>query len=358
MRRQPKARGTKQKARVNAFDDIEEKAFAGKIDKSSKISMQMERMGSKILELENVCKSYDQQTLLHNFSHVFKKGEKIGIVGKNGIGKSTLLKLITGDVKPDKGKIKIGETINVGYFSQDGISFDPDKLVIDIIRDIADYVDTGNSSSLSAKQFLNHFNFDGHKQYQKVASLSGGEKKRLYLLSILVQKPNFLILDEPTNDLDIVTLNLFEEFLSNFQGCILLVTHDRYFMDRLVDHIFVFKGDGVIRDIHGNYTDYLSEEKVKSGKTISTKNIKQENSDKKAVKKKGLGFKEKRELEQTLKDISILEIRKNELLEKMNQGIIDHNEMNTISEKFKKTDDDLIRLTERWMELEAKSEES
>jgi ATP-binding cassette subfamily F protein uup len=220
------------------------------------ITMQMNRLGSKILELENICKSYDNHTLLKDFSYTFIRGEKIGLIGRNGAGKSTLLNIIMEQIKPDQGRVKTGETVVFGYYSQHGMTLPEDKRVIDVVKDIAEYVETGNGNWMGVSQFLNHFNFRGAKQHVFVSKLSGGEKKRLYLLTILLRNPNFLILDEPTNDLDIVTLNILEEFLDGYQGCLLMVTHDRYFMDRLVDHVFVLDGEGGVKDIHGNYTDY------------------------------------------------------------------------------------------------------
>jgi ABC transport system ATP-binding/permease protein len=355
MKRQPKARGTKQKARVNSFDGIKEKAFSGEIENKTAITMQMNRMGNKILELEYVCKSYDDLLLLDNFSHIFKKKEKVGIVGKNGVGKTTLLKMITGHVKPDKGKVRIGETISIGYFSQDGMNLDDDKLVIDAIRDVAEYIDTGDGSYMSAKKLLTHFNFDGKKQFQKISHLSGGEKKRLYLLTILVNNPNFLILDEPTNDLDIETLNIFEEFLSGYQGCVLLVTHDRYFMDKLVDHIFVFEGNGIIKDINGNYSDYRADKLTSSVKTVV------ENSDSSKISnqknkspRSGLTFKEKRELEEAELEIDKLESIKASLMNKLSGTESDHTLINTWSVELNEAEEKINELTSRWMELEEK----
>ena len=258
MRRQPKARTTKSKSRQDSFYDTEKVAKGKRAEDKLQMTMQMNRLGSKILELENVCKSYDGKVLLKDFSYTFIKGEKIGIIGRNGAGKSTLLNMIMELAKPDKGRVKTGETVVFGYYSQQGMNLPEDKRVIDVAKDIAEYVETGNGNYIGVSQFLNHFLFTGAKQHVYVSKLSGGEKKRLYLMTILLKNPNFLILDEPTNDLDIVTLNILEEFLEGYKGCLLMVTHDRYFMDRLVDHVFVFDGDGEIKDIHGNYTEYRS----------------------------------------------------------------------------------------------------
>ncbi len=359
MRKQPRARGTKQKARVKAFDEIEDKAFSGKTESSKSITMQMDRLGSKIIEFENLCKSFDKRVLIKDFSHVFKKGEKVGIVGKNGAGKTTLLKMVTGEIKPDDGRIKKGETLNIGYFSQDGLKLNDEKLVIDVIRDITEYVDTGKGSYMNAKQFLSHFLFDGNKQFRKVGTLSGGEKKRLYLLSILVTNPNFLILDEPTNDLDIVTLNILEAFLDEYQGCLMMVTHDRYFMDRIVDHIFVFEDNGVIKDIHGNYTDYRNEAKDKAREQSNNGSQKDGPDDTKVSKpRKGLSFKEKYELEQIESELNVSESKAKELLALMDKGTDDHQQVHKWSEAYGELQRKIDQLTERWLILEEKKNQA
>lgn len=359
MRRQPRARTTKQKARIDSFYDVEEKATSRQIEDKLSLTMQMQRMGSKILELENIYKSYNDKTLLKDFSYTFKKGEKIGIVGRNGVGKSTLLNMIMGTVKPDKGKIRQGETILFGYYSQDGIQLKEDKRVIDVVKDIAEYVETskGKGKWINASQFLNHFNFSGSRQHSFVSKLSGGEKRRLYLLTILIKNPNFLILDEPTNDLDIATLNILEDFLQDYEGCILMVTHDRYFMDKLVDHVFVFEGEGKIKDIHGNYTDYRNESVAYSQQSAVDKAYKQ--IEKKSNKsdqpaKKGLTFKEKKELETLEKEMESLEKQKTELIEKMNNGNLAHDELNKCSVLYNETLKLIDRKSERWLELSEK----
>lgn len=368
MRRQPKARSTKQKARIDSFYEIEEKVTSVRLEEKLSIGMQMQRMGSKILELENVCKSYDDKTLLKDFSYTFKRGEKIGIVGRNGVGKSTLLNMIMGSVKPDKGKIRQGETILFGYYSQDGIQLKEDHRVIDVVKDIAEYVEIGKGKGkwLPVSQFLNHFNFPGPKQHSFVSKLSGGEKRRLYLLTILVKNPNFLILDEPTNDLDIVTLNILEDFLREFEGCILMVTHDRYFMDKLVDHVFVFEEDGKIKDIHGNYTDYrneiVEEIKIKSRllsgekfKIKGTRNLGSEIPENvNGGIKKGLTYKEKKELEQLEKEMSELENKKTVLVEKMNNSNLKHDKLHQYSVQYNETVKMIDEKTERWILLSDK----
>lgn len=353
MRRQPKARGTKQKARQDSFYDIEEKAKT-KVDQAKmQITMQMNRLGSKILELENICKSFGDQELFHNFSYTFKRGEKIGIIGRNGSGKSTLLNMIMGLVKPDEGRIKTGETVVFGYYSQSGIDLNEDKRVLEVVKEIAEYVETGNGNWISVSQFLNHFQFTGSKQHSCVSKLSGGEKKRLYLLTILLKNPNFLILDEPTNDLDILTLNTLEEFLLNYQGCLLMVTHDRYFMDRLVDHVFVLEGAGKTKDIHGNYTDYRSAPEVASVKPAEQKKVVEK---KLSEPKKKLSYKEQKEADDLEKLIATLERNKKSLLEKMNSGITDHAEIIKVSNDYKDVESKLEESMMRWMEILEKIE--
>ncbi|MEO8146576.1 MAG: ABC-F family ATP-binding cassette domain-containing protein [Bacteroidia bacterium] len=360
MRRQPKARTTKQKARIDSFYDTEDKANATVDNKRMNITMQMSRMGSKILELENVCKQFGDKVLLKDFSHIFKKGEKVGILGPNGSGKSTLLKMIMQELKPDKGRIKAGDTIVFGYYSQDGLIIKEDKRVIEVARDICDYVDTGGGSYLTVAQFLQHFKFDYQKQHTYVSKLSGGEKRRLHLLTIILSNPNFLILDEPTNDLDIVTLNLLEEFLEAYSGCLIMVTHDRYFMDRLVDHVFVFTGNGKIRDIHGNYTEYrllLEEEKERSEKEnikpakVEVKEKAVDNDANKNQKPKTLSFKQKHELKEIEKELEKLEATKTHLMEKLNGGDLPHAELLLFSKQFAEISKAIDEKTEKWLEL-------
>lgn len=351
MRRQPKARTTKQKARIDSFYDTEEKASKKVGDKRMQITMQMSRMGSKILELENVCKQYGDKVLINNFSHTFKRGEKLGILGRNGCGKSTLLKMIMEEVRPDKGRIKAGETMVFGYYAQDGLQIKEDKRLIEVAKDICEYVDTGGGNYLPVSQFLQHFNFDYSKQHTYVSKLSGGERRRLHLITVLLKNPNFLILDEPTNDLDIVTLNVLEEFLESYQGCLLMVTHDRYFMDKLVDHVFVFTGDGKVRDIHGNYTEYRDliesekKEMQQSKENVTTSKV----ADNKAKDKK-LSFNEKRELEQLEKDLALYETQKTELIAAMGNPL-PHNELQVLSKKYEELLQNIDTKTMRWLQL-------
>jgi ABC transport system ATP-binding/permease protein len=241
MRRQPKARSTKSKSRIDAFYDVEEKANRGRTEEKINLSVNMSRLGNKVLELDNVSKAFGEKEILKKFSYVFRRRERIGIVGPNGVGKSTFLNLLLGNLDPDKGLIETGETIVFGYYSQEGLKIKEDKRIIEVVKDIAEFIPVGNGEMLSASQFLQHFMFSPAKQYTYVSKLSGGEMRRLHLLTILMKNPNFLVLDEPTNDLDLITLGLLEEFLLNFQGCLIVVTHDRYFMDRLVDHLFIFE---------------------------------------------------------------------------------------------------------------------
>ncbi|CAN5541647.1 ABC-F family ATP-binding cassette domain-containing protein [soil metagenome] len=357
MRRMPKARTTKSKSRQDSFYVTEEKAKSKRAESKVQMTMQMNRLGSKILELENICKTFDGRQLLKDFSYTFKRGEKIGLIGRNGAGKSTLLNIIMELVKPDQGKVKTGETVVYGYYSQQGMNLPEDKRVIDVVKDIAEYVETGGGNFIGVSQFLNHWNFAGSKQHAFISKLSGGEKKRLYLLTILLRNPNFLILDEPTNDLDIVTLNVLEEFLEGYQGCLLMVTHDRYFMDRLADHVFVMDGEGSVKDIHGNYTDYRSifetaQAKKSDAKKPEVIEIKKVEEPKKKVK---LSFKEQRELEQTEKDLALLEAKKKMLLEKMSHGEIPHDELQKISDEYQKTEQAIESKTLYWLELQERT---
>ena len=259
MRRMPQARGTKAQARIDAFYELEEKAHTRFDETRPQLTVKTERIGGKILEMYNVTKSYDGVKMLDDFSYVFKKGEKIGIVGPNGVGKSTFLNLMTERLRPDSGRIVVGQTIQFGFYTQEGMTARPDMRVIDIVKDVAERIELDNGKEMSAHQFLTYFGFDDTTQYNYFGNLSGGERRRLYLLKVLMANPNFLILDEPTNDLDIYTLEILEQFLKDYKGCLLIVSHDRSFMDHIVDHIFVFEGEGKIRDYHSNYTEYLAQ---------------------------------------------------------------------------------------------------
>lgn len=355
MRRQPKARTTKSKSRVDAFDDVA-KAASKRLDEDNvELSVKMTRIGGKILELKKVYKSYGDLVLLKGFDYTFKRGERVGIVGKNGAGKSTLLNIVAGLEEADSGKVNIGETIVLGYYSQKGMKFKDDKRMIEVVKDIADVIPMADGSKLSASQLLNRFLFPNETHYTLVSKLSGGEKRRLYLLTILMKNPNLLILDEPTNDLDIVTLNVLEDFLSEFGGVLIIVSHDRYFMDRLADHLFVFEGNGVIRDFNGNYTDYRNDlaEREKLAKKLANEaaNAAKKAAQDAAVKPKvKLSFKDKYELEQLDKEIPQLEKERAELEAKM-LTLTDHEEILKTSARIGQIIEDLDTKGLRWLEL-------
>lgn len=356
MRRMPKARGTKSKARIDQFYDIKDKAHQRLKEDQVQLSVKMNRLGGKILELVKVSKGYGERTLIEPFTYTFKKGEKIGIVGKNGCGKSTLLKMITGELATDSGKITTGETVIFGYYSQDGMKMSDEKRVIEVVKDVADVIPLADGRNLTASQLLQLFLFPPQMQYTPVGKLSGGEKRRLYLLTVLMKNPNFLILDEPTNDLDIQTLNILQDFLESFGGCVLIVSHDRYFMDILADHLFVFEGNGVIRDYNGNYTDYRLELSEQEKQKQSQPSAKVSAPVEVQVKKEKVkpSFKETHEYEQLEKEIPKLEARIEELANEMNSGISDHVRLSEISQEIKKLTDSLDEKSLRWLELAEK----
>lgn len=350
IRRQPKARTTKSKSRVDDFQDIKQRAHQRRKDHEVQLEINMERLGTKILELHNVSKSYDDNIILDGFSYRIQKGERIGIIGKNGTGKSTFLNMITGSIKPDNGKITYGETLKIGYYTQQGIQPKPHQKVIDIVREFGDYIPLKKGRQISAQQLLERFLFSRKKQYDFVEKLSGGERKRLYLCTVLIQNPNFLILDEPTNDLDIVTLNVLENFLLDFPGCLIVVSHDRYFMDKIVDHLFVFRGHGVIDDFPGNYSDFRVYEDSKPPQLESnSKPQKKQNIKVNASSK--LNYNEQKELKNLESKLKSLEYDKKQLESKFEDVELD---METI-EKLSKELQNLIQLIEekelRWMEL-------
>jgi len=350
VRRSPKARTTKSKSRLQSFERLKEKAKSVKKKSELNLEVKMRRVGGKILELKNIRKYYDDLCILDGFSYTFKKREKIGILGNNGVGKSTFLNILTGKESVDSGKVNVGETIVYGYFSQEGLKLKEDKRVIEVLNEIADVVVLSNGSKISASQMLEHFMFNSEMQYTFVSKLSGGEKRRLYLLTVLMKNPNFLILDEPTNDMDLLTLNKLEEFLIDFNGCLIIVSHDRYFMDRLSDHMFVFKGDGIINDFYGNYSEYrdLQKNEEKQSK-FEEKKKKIQN---KKIDKRKVSYKEKREYIELEKEIEKLESEKNQLEESLLSPEL---EVDKIIENSKRLSD-LVKLIDkkslRWMELD------
>ncbi|WP_298421602.1 ABC-F family ATP-binding cassette domain-containing protein [uncultured Kordia sp.] len=356
MRRQPKARTTKSKSRIDDFYDIKEKAHKRRNEHEVQLEINMERMGSKILELHNISKSFQDKVLLDKFEYVFKRGERIGIIGKNGTGKSTFLNMITGALKPDAGKVIVGETIKFGYYTQSGINPKEGQKVIDIIKEYGEYIPLKKGRLISAAQLLERFLFDRKRQYDFVEKLSGGELKRLYLCTVLIQNPNFLILDEPTNDLDIVTLNVLESFLLDFPGCLLVVSHDRYFMDKIVDHLFIFRGNGLIEDFPGNYTDFRVYEDsiVPDTKTSIEKKEKkswrQDDSEK-------LSYNEQKEYKRLEKDIQRLEEEKDKLEQLFVTSELSQDEIQEKSLELQKIINESEEKTERWFELASKIEE-
>lgn len=354
MRRQPKARTTKSKSRIDDFYAIKEKAHQRRLDHQVQLEINMERLGSKILELHHITKGFDEKRLFDDFDYVFKRGERIGIIGKNGTGKSTFLNIITGALPVDSGKVVIGETVKFGYYTQSGIHIKEGQKVIEVIREFGEYIPLTKGRKISAGQLLEKFLFDNKKQYDFVEKLSGGELKRLFLCTVLIQNPNFLILDEPTNDLDIVTLQVLEDFLLDFPGNLLVVSHDRYFMDKIVDHLFVFEGEGKISGFPGNYSDYRIYE---DSNPKSTKNIeKKEDTRKTNPTKSELSQQEKREFGKLEKDIANLEKKKELIESQFNNNEIEANKISETSVKLQQIISDLEQKEERWLELSMKLE--
>ncbi len=354
MRKQPKARTTKSKSRQDNFYEVEKKAKQQIVDEQLQLNMKMSRLGGKVIELKKIYKSYGDKVLLKGFDYTFKKGERIGVVGKNGVGKSTFINILQGLEKADSGKINIGDTVIFGNYSQQGLEVKEDMRVIEFVKNIAENFPLASGGSLSAAQFLQLFLFDPDKQYTYISKLSGGEKRRLHLLSILFRNPNFLILDEPTNDLDLPTLGVLENFLSEFPGCLLIVSHDRYFMDRLVDHLFVFEGNGVIRDFPGNYTQYRqSADKSPSYYTGNNEKQVPAAAREQVVgdKKRQLSYKEKREFELLEKEISDLTKEKAAITEKLNNGNTPFEELQQLSVRIGEVTQLLDEKEFRWLEL-------
>ncbi|MGC6428876.1 MAG: ABC-F family ATP-binding cassette domain-containing protein [Flavobacteriales bacterium] len=347
MRRQPKARTTKSKARITNFDNIKQKAQSKKINHDIVLDVKMNRIGGKILELKKVYKSYGDLKILDSFDYTFNKGDRIGIIGKNGVGKTTFLNMLTQKEKADSGKINVGETIIYGYFSQQGIQIKDDKRVIDVLKDIAEVIEMSDGKKLTASQLLTYFMFPPKTQHTFVSKLSGGEKRRLYLLTVLIKNPNFLILDEPTNDLDLLTLNKLEEFLTQFKGCLIIVSHDRYFMDKLCNHLFIFEGNGKIKDIYTSYSEYRKNQndaqKIKTESNTNSKKVKEKNK---------VSYKDKFEYEQLEKEISKLEIRKKELENDIIKENLSFEKINSLSDELGKIIELLDEKSVRWIELD------
>ena len=372
VRKQPKARTVKSKSRVDAFYEIEQKAKQKRVEKRLELTVKMERMGSKIVELHRITKNYPGKDIIKEpFTYTFIPGEKIGVVGKNGVGKTTLLNIIQGKEPVDTGKVSLGDTIVFGYYSQGGMIINNDKRIIEIIKDIAEYIPLANGQSLSASHLLTRFNFPPNVQYSYAHTLSGGEKRRLYLLTILMKNPNFLILDEPTNDLDIVTLQTLEDFLDEFKGCVLIVSHDRYFIDRLVDHTFVLEGNNEIKDFPGNYTEYrtwkgeredgrknetrqeviLAKAEAEEKKRVATMVV-EEKKPKVETPVKKLSFKLQHELAELEKDIPELEKQKAELEQQIIESATDYGKVLELTAKLKPISDSLDKKNMRWLEIQ------
>ncbi|HOD09664.1 MAG TPA: ABC-F family ATP-binding cassette domain-containing protein, partial [Flavobacterium sp.] len=358
MRRQPKARTTKSKSRQDDFYVIKEKAESRRKENVVELEINMERMGSKIIELHKLNKKFKEKTILDNFTYDFQRGERIGIIGKNGTGKSTFLNILTKTMVPDSGKVTIGETIKVGYYTQSGINPKPGQKVIDIIKEYGEYIPLTKGKIISASQLLERFLFDAKKQYDFVEKLSGGELKRLYLCTVLIQNPNFLILDEPTNDLDIVTLNVLESFLLDYPGCLLVVSHDRYFMDKIVDHLFIFRGEGQIEDFPGNYSDFRAYE---DSSEPTKKELNSVNTEKNSWKQNnstaaGLNFNEQKEFNKLEREIKDLEYEKKQIENLFADGKVADAEITNKANELEKIIKKLEEKEERWFELSSKME--
>lgn len=353
MRRMPQARGTKARARIDAFYELEQKAHTRFEEKKPELSVKTERIGGKILELYNVCKSYEGRKIVDDFSFAFKKGEKIGVVGANGIGKSTFLQILTEQLRPDSGRVVVGQTIKFGFYTQSGLKAKDDMRVIDIIRDVAEMIELDNGKEMSAHQFLRYFGFDDMTQYNYFGNLSGGERRRLYLLTVLMANPNFLILDEPTNDLDIYTLDILERFLVGYKGCLVIVSHDRSFMDNIIDHLFVFEGDGRIRDFHSNYTEYRElklrdEKQLQRQRKEEKPRIERPRSDKQKAT-----YKQQKEYEQLTAEIEALNKEKSDLETLLSQGMeTDHVKITEASQRIGEVNALLDEKELRWLELD------
>ena len=353
MRRQPKARTTKSKSRIDDFQDIKSRAHQRRNDHEVQLELNMERLGTKVVELHAISKSFDDKKILDQFEYNFLKGERIGIIGKNGTGKSTFLNMITGNIAPDKGKVVIGDTVKFGYYTQKGIHIKEGQKVIDVVREFGDFIPLKKGRQISAQQLLERFLFDRKKQYDFVDKLSGGERKRLYLCTVLIKNPNFLILDEPTNDLDIVTLNVLENFLLDFPGCLIVVSHDRYFMDKIVDHLFIFRGDSLVEDFPGNYSDFriYEDSKPPQNKKVSSERNSNKSNWKKQGDKAKLSYQEQKEYQRLEREIANLEREKKALENKFTTENWEADEIQKQSIQLQNIIESLNNKTERWFEL-------
>jgi ATP-binding cassette subfamily F protein uup len=353
MRRMPQARGHKARYREEAFYELEKVAKQRQRNDNVKLEVKSAYIGSKIFEADNLCKRFGDIKILENFSYIFSRYEKMGIIGDNGAGKSTFIKILMGEVKPDSGTLDIGETVRFGYYSQEGLKFDDQMKVIDVVREIAEVIDLGDGRRLTASQFLQHFLFTPETQHSYVYKLSGGERRRLYLCTVLMRNPNFLVLDEPTNDLDIVTLNVLEEYLRGFKGCVLVVSHDRYFMDKVVDHLLVFNGQADIRDFPGNYSDYREwKREARQREEKMAEKPKEEKAAKVRLNdKRRMSFKERREFEQLEKEIAELEQEKRDIEAALCGGVSDVDEITRLSKRLPEVNDQIDEKSMRWLEL-------
>jgi len=356
IRRQPKARGTKSKSRTDKYYDIKSGIPRGNNAEMQQFNIKIPRLGTKILEFHKLEKSFDNKVLFSNFTYLYQRKEKIGLIGPNGSGKTTLVNLILDRVSPDKGKVVIGETVSIGHFSQDGLNLRDDKRIIEVVRDIAEYIQLEKGHKLTAAQLLERFMFDRKMQWQYVSTLSGGEKKRLYLLTILMKNPNFLILDEPTNDLDIYTLTVLENYLKEFPGGLLVISHDRYFMDKLVDHLFVFDGSGTVHDFPGNYTQFRMDEQKKNAATRNSASPKKPKTTKPIQKTENnkITYAERIELEKIETQLEALETKKDELTEALNKAGSDHTKLQELGKQIEDTIVSIDLKTDRWIELSEK----
>ena len=357
MRRMPQARGHKARYREEAFYDLERKAKQRIEERQIRLKSSNVYIGSKIFECQYVSKSYGEKILLKDFYYNFARFEKMGIVGNNGTGKSTFIRMLLGEVPADSGRFEIGETVRFGYFSQEGLKFDEQQKVIDVVRDIADYIDLGRGRHFTASQFLQHFQFSPEQQYNYVYKLSGGERRKLYLCTVLMRNPNFLVLDEPTNDLDIQTLQILEEYLSDFPGCVIVVSHDRYFMDKVVDHLLVFKGDGEIKDFPGNYSQYREWLRLMPQSTSTpSKSDKRDKRDYRNPSKRKMSYKEKQKFAQLEADIAKLEAEQKEIEQSLCGGVSDVSLITELSKRLPLLKEELDEKSMRWLELSEISE--